>query len=146
MPITNGVGTASVGRDCQIVLIGPFGRVDLPNVMSFDCKQTVAEIKVDKLDGNQIHARLPKGWTGSFENERGNSGLDDLFTQTEASWFNAGLVVASTLYQYVTETDGSQSTYQFDNVAMTLSEAGSWKGDSTVKQKVDFEANRRRRV
>ena len=47
---------------------------------------------------------------------------------------------------YVTETDGSTSTYQYDNVIFRLSNAGTWKGDSSVKQKLEFFAIRRRRV
>ena len=33
------------------------------------------------------------------------------------------------MYQYVTETDGSVSTYQFDGVVFKLASAGTWKGD-----------------
>ena len=50
------------------------------------------------------------------------------------------------MYQYVTETDGSTSTYQYDNVAFRLSNAGIWKGDSSVRQKLEFFAVRRRRI
>jgi hypothetical protein len=50
------------------------------------------------------------------------------------------------MYQYVTETDGSVSTYQYDNVIFRLSNAGSWKGDNSVKQKLEFFAVRRRRI
>ena len=48
--------------------------------------------------------------------------------------------------QYVTESDGSTSTYQFDNVVFKLVSAGQWKGDASVKQKLDFFATRRKRV
>jgi hypothetical protein len=146
MPISTGVGRASVGRDCTLVVQGPFGRVDLPNVMSFDSKQETATVKVDRLDGQQIHGELPKGWSGSFENERGNSGLDDLFANIEAAWYNSGSVAVSTMYQYVQEPDGATSTYAYDNVTLKLDDAGAWKGDASVKQKVSFYANRRRRV
>jgi hypothetical protein len=50
------------------------------------------------------------------------------------------------MYQYITELDGSVSTYQFDGVVFKLSNAGTWKGDASVKQKLDFYASRKRRI
>ena len=58
--------------------------------------------------------------------------------------YASGPVAAGTLYQYVTETDGSVSTYQYDGVVFKLAGAGQWKGDQSVKQKLDFFASRRR--
>ena len=52
----------------------------------------------------------------------------------------------STLYQYVTEPDGSTSTYQFDNAVFKLVQAGSWRGDAAVKQRLEFFAARRKRL
>jgi hypothetical protein len=51
-----------------------------------------------------------------------------------------------TVYQYVTETDGSTSTYQYDTVVFKLASSGQWKGDSSVKQKLEFFASQRQRV
>jgi hypothetical protein len=50
------------------------------------------------------------------------------------------------MYQYVTEIDGSTSTYQYDSVVFRLASAGACKGDTSVKQKLDFFATRRRRI
>ncbi len=139
-------GSFDTGRQITLVLIGPFGRVDLPNVTGFDAKQQMATVKVDRLDGVQMNASLPKGWTGSFELERGSAVIDALFDQIENAWFTSGSYKAGSIYQYVDEADESVSTFQFDNVALTLSESGNWKSDQSVKQRVDFVANRRRRV
>ena len=139
-------GSFDTGKQCTLVLIGPTGRVDLPNITGFDCKQVTANVKVDRMDGIQMNAELPKGWTGSFDLERGSSAVDDLFAQIEDRWLNGGSYTAATVYQYVDEADGSSSTYQFDNVALKLDEAGNWKSDQSVKQKISFMANRRRRI
>ena len=89
---------------------------------------------------------LPKGWEGSFELDRGSSTVDDFIAAAEQQYFNGSSVAPGTMYQYVTETDGSTSTYQYDNVTFRLSNAGIWKGDSSVKQKLEFFAVRRRRI
>jgi hypothetical protein len=145
MPITESQGTFSTGRDCSIVLIGPFGRVDLQNVTGFDATQMTATIKVDRLDGVQMNAELPKGWSGSMDVDRGNNALDLLMAQEEVNWFDNGVYANSTMFQYVTEQGGAVTTFAYDNVALKL-DAGRWSPDASVKQKLTFTANRRRVV
>ena len=136
----------SVGRDTQLVVMGPSGRVDLAHVTGFEARQVTQSVRVSRLDGTPIGAELPKGWEGSFDLERGNSAADDLIASTEQQYFNGTIVMPGTMYQYVSETDGSTSTYQYDGVTFKLASAGQWKGDASVKQTLDFFASRRRRV
>lgn len=136
----------SIGRDTQLVVIGPMGRIDLSHVTLFDSRQITHSIRVDRLDGTHIGTELPKGWEGSFELERGSSAVDDFIAAAEQQYFNGNNVPLGTMYQYVTETDGSTSTYQYDSVTFRFSNAGIWKGDSSVKQKLEFFAVRRRRI
>jgi hypothetical protein len=140
----------STGRDCQLVVVPPsgvgVGRIDLTHVTGFDARQTTHSIRLHRLDGVHLAAELPQGWDGSFELERGNAAVDDFIAANEQAWHARGELSGSTLYQYITEPDGSTSTYQFDNVVFKLTNAGSWRGDQTVKQKLDFFASRRKRV
>jgi hypothetical protein len=136
----------SVGRDCQLVVMGPFGRIDLTHVTGFDSHQLTTPIRIDRIDGTQLGAELPKGWEGSFELERGSSSVDDFIAKTEAAYLSGTAVPTGTLYQYVQEVDGSTSTYQYNGVVFKLSQAGSWRGDQSVKQKLDFFATTRVRV
>lgn len=136
----------SVGRDCQLVVMGPAGRVDLSHVTGFESRQLTQLVRVDRLDGSQLATELPKGWEGTFEIERGSSAADDFIAAAETQFLNTGPVPVGTLYQYVTETDGSTSTYQYTNVVFKLLSAGMWKGDTSVKQKLEFFAARRQRI
>jgi hypothetical protein len=146
MAITNTQGAFNTGRDITVVLIGPFGRIDLANITSFTAKQETAMVKVDRLDGVQLMAELPKGWSGTIEVERGNAAIDTFFTLLEASWIDGGVYTVSTLFQYVKETNGSQSTFAYDNVGLKLDDAGDYKPDAAVRQRLSFGANRRRPV
>ncbi len=136
----------SLGRDTQLVVIAPTGRVDLTHVTGFDSRQVTQPIRIDRLDGTQMAAELPKGWEGSFELERGNSAVDDFIAAAEQTFFTSGSIPTSTLYQYVTEANGSTSTYQYDGAVFKLAAAGAWRGDAAVKQKLDFFAARRKRL
>ena len=138
--------TFSVGRDCQIVVIGPAGRVDLSHVTGFDSHQITHPVRVARLDGVQLAAELPKGWEGTFELERGSSSVDDFIAAAENQFYTGGNVRAGMLYQYVSEPDGSTSTYQYEGVVFRLVGAGQWKGDAAVRQKLQFFAARRKRV
>ena len=136
----------SVGRDCQVVVLGAYGRVDLTHVTGFEARQHTASVRVDRIDGVQLGAELPKGWNGVFELERGNSAVDDFIAQLEADFHAGSNPAPGTLYQYIAESDGSTSTYQFDNAVFRFASAGVWRGDASVKQRLEFFASARRRV
>lgn len=136
----------SIGRDTQVVIMGPSGRVDINHVTGFESRQLTSPVRVSRLDGTQLGAEIPKGWEGSFDVERGSSTLDDFISAIEQDFYNGLTTSPSSMYQYVNETDGSVSTYQFDGVVFRLASAGAWKGDSSVKQKLEFYATRKRRI
>jgi hypothetical protein len=141
-----GLTAFSIGRDTQLVVMGPNGRLDLSHVTGFESRQITSPVRVSRLDGTQLGAELPKGWEGSFEVERGTSALDDFISGIEQDFYNGAGSFPGTMYQYITETDSSVSTYQFDGVVFKLASAGAWKGDSSVKQKLEFYATRKRRI
>src|ERR1700753_554818 len=122
--------------------MGPSGRIDITHVTALDSRQLTSSVRINRLDGTQLGAELPKGWEGSFEVERGTSVLDDFISVVEQSHYNGAGVSPGTMYQYITEVDSSVSTYQFDGVVFKLASAGSWKGDASVKQKLEFFAAR----
>jgi hypothetical protein len=136
----------SVGRDSQVVVIGPYGRIDLSHVTSFESRQLTTSVRVHRIDGTQLGTELPKGWEGNFELERGNSAAEDFIAQVEADYFAGSTPSPGTLYQYIAETDGSTSTYQFSGVVFRLAHAGVWRGDGSVKQRLEFFATARKRM
>ena len=141
-----GLTTFSIGRDTQLVVMGPHGRVDMSHVTGFESRQLTNPIRVSRLDGTQLGAELPKGWEGQFEVERGTPALDDFISSIEQDFYNGAGAQSGTMYQYITETDGWVSTYQYDGVVFKLASAGIWKGDASVKQKLEFFATRKRRI
>jgi hypothetical protein len=138
--------TFSIGRDTQLVVMGPNGRIDLEHVTAFESKQITQSVRVSRLDGTQLGTELPKGWEGSFELERGNSVVEDFIAATEQAYLNGGSSGSVTMYQYISETDGSVSTYQYAGVTLKLVNAGIWRGESSVKQKLEFFGVSRSRI
>lgn len=147
IPIQNTQGWFNTGRDVTVVLIHPiFGQVQLNNVTGFEAKQDTVKLKSNRLDGVKMLADLPDGWSGSLMVDRGTPALDTLMAQIEAAWIDQGVYNCATMYEYITEVGGSQSTWIFDNVALSLDDAGNYQPDAIVKQKIGFQANRRREV
>jgi hypothetical protein len=140
------ISVFSVGRDTQLVVIGPSGQITLNHVTGFESRQITQSVRVNRLDGNQIGMELPKGWEGSFDLERGDSVVEDFIANAEQNYFSGSMNSTSSMYQYVSEVDGSTSTYQYDAVVFHLVNAGQWRGDTAVKQKLDFFASRRMRM
>lgn len=140
------ITTFSIGRDAQLVVVGPHGRLDLAHVSGFQSHQLTQSVRVTRLDGTQMGTELPKGWEGSFEIERGSAAVEDFIAASEQDYYDGSLTATSTMYHYISEPDGSTSTYQFDGVTFRLANAGHWKGDSSVKQNLEFYAGRRRRI
>lgn len=138
--------TFSIGRDTQIVIMGPKGRVDISHVVAFESRQITTPVRVSRIDGSQLGAELPRGWEGTFEVERGTSILDDFVAALEQNYYSGTPDQPSSMYQYVTEVDGSVSTYQYSGVVFKLASAGAWKGDASVKQKLEFFATQRQRI
>lgn len=136
----------NTGRDCQLVVLGPSGRVDLTHVTGFESRQVTHSVRVDRLDGQLLAAELPRGWEGHFDLERGSSAADDFIGGLEQAWYAGGSLPGSTLYQYVAEADGSTSTYQYDGCVFRMTNSGGWAGQGSVKQRLDFWASRRTRV
>jgi hypothetical protein len=147
MPITQTSGVFNTGRDCTVVIIHPvYGQVQLDNVTGFDAKQTVVKLKSRRLDGVKLNADLPDGWEGTLDVDRGTASFDTLFANIEAAWLNQGVYNNCELYQYITEVGGSQTVWAFDNVAISLPDAGKWQADQITKQRLEFAANQRRQL
>ena len=68
------------------------------------------------------------GRKAASNSERGNSVVEDFIAVTEQAYLNGRSSGSITMYQYINETDGSVSTYQYAGVTFKLSECWSLEG------------------
>lgn len=136
----------SVGRDVVLDIVTPTGTLGLNLLTGFDSKPDVMEHKVKGLDGLVRPVLFHDGWMGSFEIERADSALDDYWAQLEANYFSGLNSPSLTITETITEVSGATTQYRYEGVQLKLVDAGAWKGDSTVRMKLDFLAARRRKV
>jgi len=97
------------------------------------------------LNGVPVEFNTPGGWRGSFTIARADATLDSLIASIESQFWNAGTIGSGTLYQYISEPDGTTSTWEFSSVSMTL-QSDRWESEGIVQQTVQFFASTRTRV
>ncbi len=136
----------SAGRDVSLDIIGPTGPIRFNLITAFRSKPDTVDQKIKGIDGITRHARFPDGWTGSFDISRQDSVIDDLFAQLESNYYSGLNEQPMTLTETITERNGSVSQYRYVQMLLKLEDAGEWKGDKTVDQKVSFVASRRLKV
>ena len=136
----------SIGRDIALDIIGPQGPLRFNQIISFMSKPDTTDQKIKGLDGITRHLRFPDGWSGSFEIERQDSTVDDYFTQVEANYYAGLNEIPVTITETIIEVNGSVSQYRYLQVILVLEDAGMYKGDASVHQKVRFMSARRVKV
>ncbi len=119
-------------RDCQLVVMGPYGRIDLAHVTAWDSRLNKT------LD-------RPHGWEGMFELERGSNAADDFIARIAHAYERGDAIPAGTFYQYVAERDGSISTYQYDGAVFRFA-LDRPAQDTSARQRIEFSASSRRRI
>lgn len=143
MPVNTGFGVLNIGKDVVLDLIGPNGQTISINITTgFTAKQDTKMLDSKGLDGINRVASIPDTWSGDFTIDRSGSSADDFFAAIEAQYYNTGVLNNFRITQTIQEPAGI-SQYRFDGVAISMPDAGDWKGDAYVKQKISWKASKR---
>jgi hypothetical protein len=141
----------NIGRDGATLNIVANGSPLKPTILTnFESSQESTNLKSRPLNGPPIFQEVPDGWKGSFDVDRGDSTLDDYFAQFEAGFYaGEDVTVISILHTIAAPAVGAVgalSQYLYSGVVLKLENAGSYKGDAKVEQKVSFMASTRTKV
>lgn len=140
------VNDFSVGRDITLDIITPQGPARFKLRKTFAAKQDTNDIREKGLDGIVRHLILPDGWSGTFEFARQDAEVDRFFSRLENDYFAGLNIPAMTITETISEPTGARSQFRYEGVMLKLDDAGEWKGDSTVPQRISWVASRRRQV
>lgn len=140
------VNQFSVGSDVTLVIVANGAPLGVSLITGFMSKQDTIDQKIKGLDGITRHVRFPDGWSGSFDYDRMDSTLDDYFAQIEADYYAGVQDQPASITQIIQEPNGNVSQWRYLNVLLKYDDAGAWKGDTTVKQKMSFLAQTRLKV
>ncbi len=139
MPISG----ISIGKDVTVSLDDNNGNVVTTRTKMFSSKQKTANRESIALDGQNRMLNIPTGWEGSFEFERTGPEIDNFINNLEAIYASGAPIPAVTITQTVTEQNGQLSQYQFIKCVVVYDNAGEWKGDDYVTQRLNFSGTAR---
>lgn len=134
----------NIGSDAKLTILingAPFGASVLTN---FESKQLTTRLTSKPVNGDPNFREVEEGWEGTAEYDRANSIVDDFFVQKEAARYAGQQPPQIVLTHAIVNPDGSTSRYRFEGVAVKLDEAGSYKSDDKVMQKIGWVASRRK--
>jgi hypothetical protein len=136
-------GNFSVGRDVQAVVISSYGtRLDLTGLTDFSYHPQYKKPRSEPLNSPPITRYIPDGHQLRFTIDRTNPNNEQLISQIEQGWWTSGSAdpgtwAAGTVYIYIQETDGSQTTIQFSGVSLGMTQGGEYKTDVPIKQTIE---------
>jgi len=136
----------TIGRNTTLVLVYAGSTVQIDTVTGFKATPEYNRQRVNPLNGIPAELSVPNGWRGSFNATRSSDALDALIAAIEAGFWSAGTINTGTIYQYITEADGSQTTYEFINVTLELSDGGDYRAENPVTQTLSFFAGQRTKI
>lgn len=141
----------NIGRDGATLNIVANGSPLSPTILTnFESNQETVQLKSKPLSGPPIFQEIPDGWKGSFEVDRADGTLDDFFAQAEDTYYAGDDATVITILHTIADAAvgavGAVRQYRYDGIVMKLENAGSYKADEKVTQKVSFMASRRTKV
>lgn len=136
----------NIGRNVRAVVVWNGIQVDLPSVTEFRSQQDVTPLKSAPLNDVPRTVNVPNGWSGQITFQRDKDTLDKLLASDEAAFWSAGTMTSGSIFQYITEVDGSKSTYEYTNCSLHLSSAGDWQKENIVMQTLAFTASQRVKI
>jgi hypothetical protein len=136
----------NVGSDQKLTILVNGAPLRATILTDFNSKQMVAEIDSVASDGVNRFRSLEKGWDIDMTFDRADSTIDDFIAAKEAARYSGQQPPEVVVTQRIRNADGSSSRYRYEGIALRLDDAGSWKGDGKVEQKLSGKASRRIKV
>lgn len=142
------VNTFTTGRDVSVQINTPAGPLVIPAtaILNFKASPETTKLRSKGLDGKTRHGVIHDSWKGSITIDRLDQTVDNWWAQLEADYFAGRRTGTATIIERIQEQDGSVSTFRYEDVCLTLDDAGEYAADKKVEQMLSFEAARRIRV
>lgn len=133
----------NAGRDLTVVITTSDGQLSTYNIVEFEAKENARSNMVSLMNGQLTPQKFPGGWNGSFTVERTDGSFDDFIAKQEADYFAGKNITGASITQLIERVSGGIDEYQFTNVIISMTDAGKYSGESSVKQSFSFMAARR---
>ena len=123
-----------------------FSYVDVNGTQNFTLLESISfmqDAPINKqvlIDGNVLLPQFYQGWHGTMTFARNGSALDDYVRNQEANYRLGGDQIMGTINITISNPNGTVSRTVYFNVAIQLTDGGTYSGTDIVKQTVNWEA------
>lgn len=134
--------TFGVGRDVTAVVIAPNGtRIDLTGQIEINWRAQYETVTHEPINQPTRRRYLPNGHEFTLTLERRGPANELLFSQIEQGYWQGGYPNGSSdggsIYLYVSEVDGSVTTYQGSNVSLMMGDRVRASQRSAISQTIE---------
>lgn len=136
----------TVGKDLSLVITLPSGQLTLHGLINFSAKPITAELESLGIDGYPRFGVIPKGYNLMFRVDRLSANLDKWWAAQEAGYFAGNTQKAGTIYETITEANGTVSQWRYTGVVLKLEDSGDFAGDKKVEQSLSGKAAKKIQV
>ena len=142
------VNNFTTGIDVSVQINTSYGPLLIPAtaILDFKADPETTKLRSKGIDGLTRHAVIPDSWKGSVMIDRLDQTVDNCWGRLEEDYYANRRVGNATIIQRIREQDGTVSTWRFEDVCLTLDNAGDYAADKKVEQSISFQAARRVRV
>jgi|SRR6185312_157817 len=136
----NGV---NVGRDVSLSVQTAIGTLSIDITTAFDPKPEYDKRKSRPLNGTPLNVPIPAGWNLTIELDRANADVESFFAAQEAGYFAGNGIAPATINETIQNADGSISVFLYQDLMLTLDDAGRKTADDIIKMRIAGEAGTR---
>jgi hypothetical protein len=139
----------TVGRDVVVTIAGPGGTpivIDAADVTHFTKRPLKKDDWSRPLNSPPIPLYMPDGWRGTVDVDRQDPTLDTFQANLEATYWAGQNILAGTMLESVTEPNGTNSQYRYDDVMYWVEDPGDASADKRVSQRLEWCCGTRKRV
>jgi hypothetical protein len=137
----------NIGRDVSMDIVDPVrGLVRVPLKTGATFTPVYDSLQSKALDGIPRHDEIPNGHRIAVEVDRKDATLDDYFTAREADYFNGLPVPNVSFTETITEQNGGVSVFRYTDVAIKLTNGGTWRGNTITTQAFEGMASRKIKI
>jgi hypothetical protein len=142
------VNSFSIGHDVAVDMIDPIlgTIVILDAVTGFSAESQTKQITSEPLNGPPQFAETFNGWKGQIDFDRKSHTADAFFQALEDNYWNGINTLSGTITQTITEPNGVISQWKYVGATFKFGDAGKWKAQEKVAQKIDWMASQRKRI
>jgi hypothetical protein len=131
----------NIGRDATVSIIANAAPLNPLIITHFSYQQVAITLKSRPLNAPPVNQKVPDGWEGELEYDRGSVVLDQYFATEEALyWAGSDYVPITILASVKDPSSGAINQFRFDNVILVYESGGSYKSDDKVSQRVKWHA------